>query len=399
MNVRHYLSPLEIVTTPHGAALAARGLIYTMSTPGVRTSAILSRPASKNFSVFSVADAPPAVQQALDTDPLLLALDFSEKDRLVEWPFSKRLALSKLLTPKGFPLDWITEQTSGAELLASLSLFIQATQRLKTDFPEGNLDFATWGGLSPQQRNAILEDLNAHRVKELSHLSFSTPLREVVKLFGKCDVTTKWLDKDASYSDNFNRANSTTVGSPWVEDSGDWAIENNRIVQNTSSGVYRKLRYSTAMDSNNYYVQLVCRTNSNTIGVGPMGRAATSGTVTYYAVMGFGGDTVYLTEITSGAETILASGGSPSAAAAFTLRGDFDGSNLTGDLNGVEVVSATDATLSSGHVGIAVYGLLDDGTGGTRYGDDWIAEDLAGTPTRPPLRLQPQHASIRAGVY
>lgn len=39
--------------------------------------------------------------------------------------------------------------------------------------------------------------------------------------------------------DDFNRTDSTTVGSPWTEESGDWEIDSNTLTETTGTGIIR----------------------------------------------------------------------------------------------------------------------------------------------------------------
>jgi len=109
-------------------------------------------------------------------------------------------------------------------------------------------------------------------------------------------------------SDDFNRANSTSPGSDWSEDSGDWQINSNTVYNYTTGSSYRKLRWiGAAMDSNDYSVKIVGRGPTNGHGIGPAARLTADSTVTYYALIIFGGYGAYLVYIDAGAESVLAS--------------------------------------------------------------------------------------------
>jgi len=178
----------------------------------------------------------------------------------------------------------------------------------------------------------------------------------------------------ATRTDSFDRANSTSLGSDWTEDYGDWAIVSNNVRCNTTAGAYRKLRWvGTALDSANYSVEVIARSGGSAVGVGPAVRLAASSTVTYYAYMVFGGDTTWLVEITAGGENVLDLGSAVSANTNYTLRLEVDGSTLRGYLNGVLDVEATDASLAAGGPGIAAYGGNDANT----YVTTWTASDLS----------------------
>ena len=176
----------------------------------------------------------------------------------------------------------------------------------------------------------------------------------------------------ATRTDTFDRANSTNLGSDWAEDSGNWEIVSNNLVQGTAGNSYRKLRWvGAAMDSSDYSVEVVAR--SANLGIGPCARCAASSAVTYYAYVIFGGDAAYLVEITAGGETILDTGSAITASTNYTLRLEVDGSTIRGYLNGVLDVSATDASLASGPPGIMAYG----GGNANTYVTTWTASDLA----------------------
>lgn len=180
----------------------------------------------------------------------------------------------------------------------------------------------------------------------------------------------------ASYSDDFNRADSSTLGGSWVEDSGDWEITSNAAEQGTAGGSYRKARWNAAFDTGDYYSQadLTMRATGAS-GQGLFIRGATSATVTYYGYVFFPTDASYIVEITAGAEDILATGGAAgTAGTAYTAcRISATGSAITCTRNGAADVSTTDSTLTGGHAGLMAYGA----SGGTFAWDNWSAADLA----------------------
>lgn len=181
----------------------------------------------------------------------------------------------------------------------------------------------------------------------------------------------------ATVSDDFNRANSTSLGSNWAEDSGNWEIDTNTLRNGTAGNSYRKCRWTgAALDSANNYAQVSTRNTG--LGTGCFVRGATSATVTYYAAVLFGGDSDYLVEITAGAEGILDTGSARSTSTTYTVRIEANGSSLRTLINGVESCTATDGTLTSGAVGVMAYGAID---GTNDWFDDFAAGDLAITIT------------------
>ncbi|MGL4651456.1 MAG: hypothetical protein ACRC1H_18770, partial [Caldilineaceae bacterium] len=159
-------------------------------------------------------------------------------------------------------------------------------------------------------------------------------------------------------SDNFDRADSTSLGANWAEDDGDWSIATNRLRSLTSGSVYHKVRWTgTALSTNDVAVEAVVRTGGNTYGAGVFARGAASSTVTCYALVLFATAGVYLVELTAGGEGILASytTSPPAANTDVTLRLEVEGSSLRGYVDGTLRVTASDATLASGAVGIIAY--------------------------------------------
>src|SRR3990167_2211066 len=148
-----------------------------------------------------------------------------------------------------------------------------------------------------------------------------------------------------SISDAFNRADSTSLGADWTEDSGDFSIISNTLRQETAGSSYRKCRHNTALASDNYDSEVDGRASGSTFGFGAFGRGAVSATVTYYAIVGFGADAFYLVEITAGVEGVLASGGTCTANTAYNARINCNGSSLTGFVDDVSTLGpVTDTT-------------------------------------------------------
>ena len=177
-----------------------------------------------------------------------------------------------------------------------------------------------------------------------------------------------------SIADTFDRADNTNLGADWAEDSGNWAIVSNNVRNNTTGNSYRKLRWTgTALASANYSVSGTYRSGASSIGIGPAARCVVSATVSYYALIIFGGDVAYLVYINAGAETVLDTGSAITASTNYELRIEVDGTTIRGYVNGVLDMEATNSALSSGSPGVAGYG----GNNANTYCATWAAEDLA----------------------
>jgi len=172
----------------------------------------------------------------------------------------------------------------------------------------------------------------------------------------------------ASYTDDF----AGTLAA-WNADSGTWTPTSGTLRQTSPTGVYRKLRYLSAMDSNNYYSEAALRSSNGSNGAGVFVRGIVSAVVTMYLYLVFGDDASYMVELTAGAETILATGGAYTASTLITARCTANGTALTGTRGGTADISTTDGTLTTGAVGIGSYGAID---GANDNWDNWAGADL-----------------------
>jgi len=199
----------------------------------------------------------------------------------------------------------------------------------------------------------------------------------------------------ATRADSFDRANSTNLGSDWAEDSGDWKITSNNVLQDTSGGSYRKLRWvGAAMDSANYSVEAPCRSGTGHT-VGPAARMAASSTVSYYALVIFAGFGAYIVYINAGAETILDSSSvTINSSTTYTLRLEVEGTALRGYVNGSLELETTHSALTSGPPGLAAYG----GGNASAYATGWTASDLSSGVTGAAAITQAAQTVAAAGV-
>ncbi|WP_329376264.1 hypothetical protein [Streptomyces sp. NBC_01483] len=169
-----------------------------------------------------------------------------------------------------------------------------------------------------------------------------------------------------SFSDNFNRADSTDLGASWVEVSGDWSIVSNQLSPGAAGGTII-LRAAGAMASNDNYAQATiaatttasqgvwCRGNSN-ISQGYLWR--NNGT-SWDLFQVFGGS---FTNI--GTYTAAAAPGDVAKVQAV-------GSTIKGFVNGIQRVSVTDTAVTTG----TSVGIRSDSAGAVRY-DDFAAADV-----------------------
>lgn len=174
-----------------------------------------------------------------------------------------------------------------------------------------------------------------------------------------------------TFTDDFNRANSTDLGAGWVEVSGDWSIASNQLSPGAAGGTII-LRAASTMASNDHYAQVTiaattvasqgvwCRGNSN-ISQGYLWRN--------------NGTSWDLFSVVGGSFTVI---GTYTAAAA---PGDIAkvqavGSTIKGLVNGIERVSVVNTAVTTG----ASVGIRSDSAGAIRY-DDFSAADVVNGAT------------------
>lgn len=177
-------------------------------------------------------------------------------------------------------------------------------------------------------------------------------------------------------SDDFNRADSDSLGGSWTEVSGDVDIVSNAAA--SGSGATSYARYDSDLASSVHYAE--CSMNPfNAAGThigGPMvmySSSANSGYVFYLR----GSTSQYrVFRVTAGSLTQIGSTLSEALPAApFTARLEIDGSgNLDATINTVSKVTGTDTT----HTGNKRCGFLIGGSSSVAAIDSWEAGDVGG---------------------
>ncbi|MET7429621.1 hypothetical protein ABZT16_11565 [Streptomyces flaveolus] len=173
-----------------------------------------------------------------------------------------------------------------------------------------------------------------------------------------------------SFTDDFNRPDSTDLGSGWVEVTGDWSIVSGQLSPGSTGGTII-LRAATAMASSDHYAQVtIAATTAASHGVWCRGNA----NISQGYLWRNDGATWNLFSVVSSTFTVI---GTYVAAAA---PGDVAkiqavGSTIKGFVNGVERVSVTDTAVAAG----TSVGIRGESTSAIRY-DDFAAADItAGT--------------------
>lgn len=169
-------------------------------------------------------------------------------------------------------------------------------------------------------------------------------------------------------SDNFNRADSASLGSPWVDNAAQSGC---RITSNTArgggGGSFTSAYYGGAASSADQFSEAtiaVLANGDNAVAV----RHHTSNDQ-YYMVynQGSGGINIFLR---NGSYTNLGSVGG-TIAVGDVIRAEISGSTITAKQNGVTLGSKSDGTLTTGQPGIVTF---NNNAGW----DDWSGGDLGG---------------------
>jgi hypothetical protein len=176
----------------------------------------------------------------------------------------------------------------------------------------------------------------------------------------------------AIYSDDFNRADSTTV-SGWTEITDDWSIKSNQLAPGiTTTGV---ILYASPLDTSDHYAQITVSTASAT-SMGIFARADVA--ATNYYLLRNNGTSWNLFSNLAGTFTSI---GSYTAAA---VSGDVAriqciGTTIKAIINGTERISVTDSAITTG----LYTGVRSIQSSTTRY-DNFTAADTGTTGSADP---------------
>ena len=187
------------------------------------------------------------------------------------------------------------------------------------------------------------------------------------------------------FQDDFNRADSTNLGPDWVEVVGDWAIAANQLHIVVYSNPMQ-CSYVNSISTADYAVQAFCHTGINPKrNPGVFGRGVWNATTgrydCYYATVQPDIQTVYLYLYQNGSFSVLASTVDTSIDATgntgYTIRLEMQGTTLKVFVDGVEKLSVTDSTLTSG----GYCGVMAGSARTSLYWDDFLVEDFTGGGT------------------
>lgn len=174
-----------------------------------------------------------------------------------------------------------------------------------------------------------------------------------------------------SFTDDFNRANSTDLGANWVEVSGDWSIVSNQLSPGAAGGTII-LRAAGAMASNDNYAQAtIAATTTASQGVWCRGNS----NISQGYLWRNNGSSWDLFSVVGGSFTVI---GTYAAAAApgDVAKVQAVGSTIKGLVNGIERVSVVNTAVTTG----TAVGIRADSAGALRF-DDFAAGDVTAGAT------------------
>lgn len=174
-----------------------------------------------------------------------------------------------------------------------------------------------------------------------------------------------------SFSDDFNRADSTDLGANWVEVSGDWSIVSQQLSPGAAGGTII-LRAAGAMASNDNFAQAtIAATATASQGVWCRGNSNISSGYLFRN----NGSSWDLFSVVGGSFTVIGTY-AVAAAASDVMKVQAVGSTITAYVNGVQRISVVNSAVATG----TSVGIRSDSTSGVRY-DNFSAGDVVNGAT------------------
>lgn len=172
----------------------------------------------------------------------------------------------------------------------------------------------------------------------------------------------------AAYTDNFNRADTNPIGSPWATSTGWDAL---KVLSNALFAAVDNhcAAYYNATFNANQYSQVVSPQTYGGVEHGPMVRMSSTARTSYYFLRN-GDASVQLRKWVAGTyELIGTCSGTPSFTGGAIMRLEANGTSITAKVGGTTICTATDSAVSSGYPGVWISAL--------NFGvDDWAGGDL-----------------------
>ncbi|MFB7244667.1 hypothetical protein ACFCYX_19665 [Streptomyces populi] len=172
-----------------------------------------------------------------------------------------------------------------------------------------------------------------------------------------------------TFTDSFDRTNSTDLGASWVEVSGDWSIVSNQLSPGAAGGTII-LRAAGAMAGPDHFVQAtIAATTAASHGVWGRGNSNISNGY----LLRNDGSSWDLFAVVGGSFTVIGSY-AVAAAPGDVVKLEMVGSAIKGYINGTLRISVTDTAVTSG----TSVGFRSESTSSIRFDDFSAADVVAG---------------------
>jgi hypothetical protein len=180
-----------------------------------------------------------------------------------------------------------------------------------------------------------------------------------------------------TFTDDFNRADSSNLGAGWVEVSGDWSIVTNQLSPGAAGGTII-LRAATAAATDDNYSQ-VAITSATVASQGVWCRG--DATIANGYLWRNNGTQWDLFAVVGGSFTVIATFAA-AAANGDVMKVQAVGSTIKGFVNGVQRASVTDTGVTTGKN----FGIRSESVSGVRY-DNFSGGDVGGATVNATMAL------------
>jgi hypothetical protein len=177
-----------------------------------------------------------------------------------------------------------------------------------------------------------------------------------------------------TFSDNFDRPDSTVLGNGWLEVEGNLMIQGGQVRNAAIKTLHRAVVPSVVGPAQRVSAKFAAVDSSGS-RFGLIARYRDPDN--YYACyrQTGGASRLRISRVVDGVETVLkaVSVSNPGRETFFTLTCVAQGSTLTLESNGVDRVTVSDSTFSTGSVGLVLGNLAGSGTGSSDRADEFSA--------------------------
>ena len=184
-----------------------------------------------------------------------------------------------------------------------------------------------------------------------------------------------------TFSDSFDRPDSTDLGSGWLEVSGDFSISAMELRCAPTKNLFQIAVVPAFSSSAQIVAASFARVDSNSAPrFGVLLRYQDAQNYYLFSRRTGGSSVVQISRVVGGAEIVLGTKSLPNPVTNtfFRLEGEANGTALTLKIDGVSMVSVTDSTFTAGNIGIGM-GSLSTSIGQAHRADNFSATGGDGT--------------------